>query len=383
MLQREAQANMKQHHASAFVFLVLFGALGFWASADLDAQRLPVFPYTGGWLGADGAYSIPLRPDKSLWLFGDTLVGDPGTTLRAHYKAMVRNSIGIGTCEPEKPCTIHYYWRNPDSAKPRSFFDTGKDDVWYWPLDGYLDGYLDGGTLYLSLMVVRNRPGASSKDALGFEVVGTKWASVTNLSAPPDRWKISLRDMTGGDMLPGVSIVANGSFLLLYTHVTEAQGRGYIALLRVPRNKIADPASHWEYLGRDSKWRPGTPHGDALHVIDQPISEMSVRYHPQWKEWVAISAGPGATSNHIVARIAGTPLGPWSDPINIFQFLEMTPDREIYDHDTFCYAAKEHIEFEESNLVVTYACNSFSFEKVINNMAIYRPQVVVLQRPQP
>jgi hypothetical protein len=368
---------MKQHIASAFVFLALLRSMGFGA---IHAQCLPVFPYEQGWLGADGAYSIPLAANKSLWLFGDTFVGDSGTTLRAHYKAMVRNSIGISTCEPDKACTIHYYWKNPDSAKPRSFFDTGKDDVWYWPLDGYLNGYLDGGTLYLSLMVVRNRPGASSKDPLGFEVDGTKWVRVTNLSAAPDRWKISLRDMTGGDMLPGVSIVADGRFLLFYTHVTEAQGRGYIALLRVPRNKISDPASHWEYLGRDSKWRPGTPHGDALHVIDQPISEMSVRYHPQWKEWVAISTGPGATSNHIVARIAGTPLGPWSEPITIYQFPEMTQN---FDRDTFCYAANEHIEFEESNLVVTYACNSFSFEKVINNMAIYRPQVLVLQRPQP
>jgi len=368
---------MKQHAASAFVFFVLSSAFG---CAAIHAQRLPVFPYAEGWLGADAAYSIPLAPGRSLWLFGDTFVGDPATTLRAHFKTMVRNSIGIGICEPNKACTIRYYWRSQDAAKPRSFFDTGKDDVWYWPLDGILNGK----TLYLSLMVVRNRPGASSKDAMGFEVVGTKWASVTNLSAPPDRWKISLRDMTGGDLLPGVSIVADGRFLLLYTHVIEAQGRaqgrGYMALLRVPRDKIANPASHWEYLGRDSKWRLGTPHGDALHVIDQPISEMSVRYHPQWKEWVAVSSGPAPTSNHIVARIAGTPEGPWSEPFPIYQFPEMTQN---FDRDTFCYAAKEHIEFDDSNLVVTYACNSFSFEKVINNMAIYRPQVVVLPRPQP
>ena len=349
------------------------------APTTLHAQRLPVFPYAEGWLGADAAYSIPLAADKSLWLFGDTFVGDPAATLRAHSTAMVRNSVGISTCEPDKACTMRYYWRSPDAAEPRSFFDTGKDDVWYWPLDGYLDGK----TLYLSLMVVRNRPGASSKDALGFEVVGTKWVHVTNLAASPDQWKISEKDMTDGDMLPGVSIVADGGFLLLYTRITEEQSKGYMTVLRVRRNKIANPASHWEYLGRDSKWRPGTPHGDALHVIDQPISEMSVEYHPQWKEWVAISTGAGANPNQIVARIAGSPVGPWSDPINIFQFPEMTPSHEGYDRDTFCYAAKEHIEFEDANLVVTYACNSFSFEKVIHNMAIYRPQVVVLQCPQP
>jgi len=367
---------MKQHFAPAFALLVCLSALGLGAPTTLYGQRLPVFPYEQGWLGADGAYSIPLVADKSLWLFGDTFVGNPAATLRAHSTAMVRNSIGISTCEPEKPCTIRYYWRDSDGSKARSFFDTGKDDVWYWPLDGILDGK----TLYLSLMVVRNRPGASSKDVLGFEVDGTKWVSVTNLSAPPEQWKVSEKDLTGGDMLPGVSIAADGRFLLLYTRITEAQGKGYMTVLRVPHSEIADPASHWEYLGRDSTWRPGRPHGDALHVIDQPISEMSVRYHPQWKEWVAISTGPGTISNHIVARIAVAPTGPWSEPITIFQFPEMSQNS---DRDTFCYAAKEHIEFEDSNLVVTYACNSFSFEKVVNNMAIYRPQVVVLRRPQP
>jgi hypothetical protein len=370
---------MKQHFASALALFVFLSppVLGAWA--DENAQRIPVFPYAEGWLGADDAYSIPLAANKSLWLFGDTFVGDRATTLRAHFKTMVRNSIGISTCESDKACTMRYYWRNPDGAKPRSFFDTGSDSVWYWPLDGYLDGK----KLYLSVMVVKNRPGASSKDAFGFTVVGTKWLCVTNLSAPPEQWKISEKDMTGPDMLPGVSVVADGRYLLLYTHVTEAKGKGFMTVLRVPRNRIAAPASHWEYLGSDSMWRPGTPHGDALHVIDQPISEMTVRYHPAWKKWVAISTGPEALSNHIVARTADAPAGPWSEPITIFQFPEMTPSRQGYDRDTFCYAAKEHVEFDDSDLLLTYVCNSFSFEKVVKNMAIYRPQVVVLQRPQP
>ncbi len=48
------------------------------------------------------------------------------------------------------------------------------------------------------------------------------------------------------------------------------------------------------------------------------------------------------------------------------------------DERTFCYAAKEHIEFarDSSEMVITYACNSFDFAKLVADMSLYRPQVV-------
>ncbi|HET9698974.1 MAG TPA: hypothetical protein VFP40_19020, partial [Terriglobales bacterium] len=69
------------------------------STPDVDvkdvAKHLPSFPYSEGWLGADDAYSIPLSPTKSVWLFGDTFVADPGTTLRTKAKSMPRNTVGI------------------------------------------------------------------------------------------------------------------------------------------------------------------------------------------------------------------------------------------------------------------------------------------------
>ena len=131
---------------------------------------LPDFSYTQGWLGADDAYSVPLGADKSLWLFGDTFVGSKTTEHRSQTKVMARNSIGITVCAPDKNCTMRYFWRNPDAPKPRSFFDTGTDDLWYWPLDGFVQGK----TVYVSLLAVRNKLGATPNDAFGFEIAGTK-----------------------------------------------------------------------------------------------------------------------------------------------------------------------------------------------------------------
>ena len=101
----------------------------------LRAVSVPDFPYSQGWLGADDAYSIPISPNHSLWLFGDTFVGTPKTQLRNQSKTMVRNSVGISVCRPRHACTMRYFWNKPNDPKPRSFFDTGTDDLWYWPLD--------------------------------------------------------------------------------------------------------------------------------------------------------------------------------------------------------------------------------------------------------
>ena len=67
---------------------------------------------------------------------------------------------------------------------------------------------------------------------------------------------------------------------------------------------------------------------------------------------------------------------------NPFEFPEMKPASPIYDKDTFCYATKEHTEFENANVVMTYACNSAVIAKVMNNIELYRPQVVVLNVPK-
>ena len=46
------------------------------------------------------------------------------------------------------------------------------------------------------------------------------------------------------------------------------------------------------------------------------------------------------------------------------------------------YAVKEHIEYAtDKRMLITYACNSFSFEKLVGNMIIYRPQGVWVDLP--
>jgi hypothetical protein len=346
------------------------------SAASRQAEiRLPEFKYLDGWLGADDAYSVPLAPSKSLWLFGDTFVGDHETGLRSQAKIMVRNSIGISRCDGDKPCTMEYFWQKRNDPKPRSFFDTGTDALWYWPLDGLLQGR----TLYVALLAVRNKPGAGPGDAFGFEIAGTKLATIDNVQRSPERWHTTIQDLTDARLWAGVSLVRDGKYVIWYTQVTKGEGKVHMAVMRVPVEKIAKPSEHWQYLRKDTLWIDGLAREDAMNVIDQPISEMSVRYHPTIKKWLALSTGPEFPSPRVVARVSDSPVGPWSNPQPIYDFPEMKRDNLGYDKDTFCYAAKEHVEFTDSKITLTYACNSMVVAKTIANMKIYHPQVVVLE----
>jgi hypothetical protein len=291
---------------------------------------------------------------------------------------MVRNSIGVSSCDAGSACAMQYFWKNPYTVKPRSFFDTGTDDLWYWPMDGYIDGK----TLYVALMAVRNKPGAKPDDAFGFEIAGTKLATIQDVQSPPEKWEVSIQDVTDSRLWAGVSMIRDWNYVIWYTQVSKGEGHGYMIAMRVPREKMANPATGWEYLRKDNHWAAGLAGEDAMHIIDQPISEMSVRYHPSIHKWLALSTGPEFPSPRVVVRSADSPVGPWSDPQTVYEFPEMKRDNPGYDKDTFCYAVKEHVEFTETKIALTYACNSMVVAKTIANMNIYRPRPMVLNLPK-
>jgi len=198
----------------------------------------------------------------------------------------------------------------------------------------------------------------------------------------PDTWKITIRDLTDATLWAGVSMVPEGKYVLFYTQVSTGEGKGFMAVMRVPRDKIASPSGNWEYLNKQNRWSPGLAGADVMKVIDQPISETSVRFHPSIHKWLAVSTGPEFPSPRAVVRTANSPVGPWSAPRTIYEFPEMKRENVGYDKDTFCYAVKEHTEFTDAKIALTYACNSMVLSKVMANMDIYRPRVVVLDLPE-
>jgi hypothetical protein len=162
-----------------------------------------------------------------------------------------------------------------------------------------------------------------------------------------------------------------------------------IALTRLPITSLSRAAQadgRWQYLSASDRWLPWTSPGvlpaDAKTVLNYGYTEFTVRYHPEQTRWIAVAPSTTLTEGRAVYSLAPALDGPWSAPQTLLQYPEMKKGNPDNTPNVFCYAAKEHPEFETSgSLLFTYACNSMVEEEIFRNMDLYHP--VVVTRPMP
>ena len=350
-------------------------------AASLSAQEKPAinctpsFPFKDSWWGADAAYSIPLPDGRSVWIFGDTLYGDR-RVVEGNEPRMVRNSIGISTCNGPG-WKVDYVIRGGDKGQPLDFFQAQHKDTWYWALDGFV--YKND--LWVTLLCMRNAP-KTTPTALGFETCGADLAKVTGLDNDPQRWKVKYFPLVpdGVHAYPSATAVVEGDYVYIFA-LLEADSRPML-LTRIPLNGLDAPADNLQYLSKNGAWKPGLTPADAMPVMKHGNTEMTVRYYPQLKKWVAVLNYPKLFSDKIVFRTAPLLDGPWSEGKVIYRIPEMQKGQAGYDKDTFCYAAKEHPEFRQpGSLLITYACNTMNVQKLTSELNIYFPKVVRVPIP--
>ena len=352
-----------------------------------------MFPYGQGWLGADGAYSVSLGNGKSLWFFDDTFVGATSATSRAQATGFIHNSVGVSTCSGQN-CTFEYFWKGMNTGTPGPVFAVpGSTTDWFWAMDGFIYN----GTLYLALMQMH----AQGSGAFGFAYSGAQLASVSNYTAPPSQWTVHYQQLnTGGEAVPGVSIVAEqgpggnpdpanpdgANYAYFFTGVGNPP---YLALLRIPLSELSSLArpgnSDWEYLNSSGAWEKWKDTDTALpadnaHVIDPGATEMTVRYHDSTKQWLAVY--PVGLDRQAHSSVSSSLTGGWGASEALYSYPEMQASNKDYTPNVFCYAVKEHVEFESAGqLAFTYVCNSTVESEITKNMDLYHPVMVTQSLP--
>lgn len=342
-------------------------------AAGRDSACTPSFPLEQGkpmgWLGADAAYSIPLPDGRDVWVFGDTLYGEK-RIVNGNTPQMVRNSIGISTCHAGQ-WKLDYEIRKDAQGQPRDFFPARLPHTWYWALDGFAAGR----DLWVTLLCVRNDPSAKSA-AMGFATCGTDLAHIPAPGLDPQKWKMQITPLVpdGAHAYPSATaVVSKGN---AYIFALKESGTRPLLATRIPLGGLSDPAANLHYLASGGQWKSGFDPQNAMAVMKQGSTELSIRYHPELHKWLAVLFAPDAFSSTILLRSAPRITGPWTGGRPIYHVPEMQPSTPGYDKDTFCYAAKEHPEFENGDLVFTYVCNTFAVPKLATNLRIYHPIVV-------
>ncbi len=339
------------------------------------------FPYKQGWLGGDGAYSIPLSDGRTLWLFGDTFISDdPNQREGRLVFGFIRSTIGISTCDPKFSMT--YYWRQMYSPHPEPFFHVTDDkDTWYWPTDGFELN----GKIYVTLTEHAIDP--DGPPGLNFTVTGVVLAIVQDIKADPAQWTIQYKRLSDNPYAsPGTTIARDGKYFYLFSVLHN--GTHDIMITRIPALSMDDPRGSIEYLDKEGRWRKGFNQKDfdpstAEILFQKGSTEMTVRYHDLLNKWVALYS---KNFSEVYVRTADDVWGPWSRERMVFKM----PEFETVEH-SLCYAGKEHIQYSgehQEDLVFTYACNflipdslpeeqrSAELEKSFQNMDMYVPTTI-------
>ena len=369
---------------AAFGLLFLYGCLISCSAHSLlksPAACFPHFPDQDGWYGGDGAYSIELDQQRTLWLFGDTFVSEAaGRKDRIGMDVVTGNTVALSTCLPDQGFSIRYYLKK-ENSKFASFFGSKE---WLWPQDPFIAHQV----LYIPLVLISPMPEAPSP--FNFKIAGHRLARIRDFSKPDPRlWAVDYLDWTHA-LPPAIEALAPASvvyenyvyFYSLYRYRQDSVRVSGNILVRIPPDKLENPAGAFEYLLKDGTWAKDLSPEKVKIIFSGGFSELSVRYHPDRREWLAVYLSTANKGDKLFYQSAPEPAGPWGPALPLLNLIaEVNPASSLYDQKTFCYAGKEHMQFSHNKmLVITYVCNSSEDANLPagflrKNLFLYRPVV--------
>ncbi len=333
------------------------------AAPHLNAK----FRSKAGWIGGDGAQSIDLGHQKTLWLYGDTWVGTL-TNGRRSKARIVHNSAGV-QCTPDSEC--EFIIRENEQQQPIDLIAPLDGRGWLW----FQAGVVVNGQLYLFMSQYEKSTDPLRPD---HQPLGQWLAIIENPHDSPLDWRLRqvrlpfssysyTRDLTFGS-----GAVVDGDYLYVYGYDDAsrqyAQNR-YLVLARVPLNQIAD-MSQWRFF-KQGRWTRN--HLRPTKISDYMAGDISVTHVPGIDQFLMVYTDCDV-SNRIVARTAPTPAGPWSNIEVVHKCRDASGDLNL-----FCYAGKAHPTLSsDGKLVISYLTSSVDTWQVATDSRLYWPMFVTV-----
>jgi hypothetical protein len=325
------------------------------------------FAQTEGWTGGDGAQSIVLSKDRTLWLFADTWIGKIEDGKRTGSR-MVNNTFAWQSLK-DRDEPLRFFWAKTDKGTDAILKPTQKD-TWYWPGDG---GVVDG-KLYIFCKLIRRQE--KGPPGFQFDWFHNEFLQIANPLDEPTAWKVERYRFSDDADQPrlGVAALLEADYLYAYGLFPASQSKPFnnpLGIARIAKKHLAKmDRGDWEY------WCEGawvkSPAKLSVLFRDAP-AEFTVTRVRGIPGYVATYTQFGIGGN-IAVRHALRPEGPWSKPLIVYKCPET--DKKIFQ-----YGAKAHPELAERDgqLIVTYCRNIGALAEHVRRPEIYFPQGVEVQ----
>jgi len=303
--------------------------------------------------GGDGAISIVIDKKKSLWLWGDSFVGESTGEMRESTIPSIFGNVFI-LLDGDSARTI--YGGTPEQPLPVIVSENvnGCHAV-YWPHHGFVkNGILH---LFASNIVFG---GSGMWDFYCRALVYCRLSY-------PDFALIDRQEM----LAYPVNNVDYGFGLHEYRghyYFYGSQFNGFKSTLHVGRARLIDNIlQDWEYFD-GTGWTVDPSKTNPLSGIDVPISSQFsiIKYK---KKFILLSQERGIGTNDIYTFVADNPVGPWYNKKKIYS----TPE-PVQDSNLFAYNAMAHPQYDKDGMLLVSYC--LNMHNPTHRVSDYRPRFI-------
>lgn len=362
-------------------------------AADWEA----CFERTRGWNGGDIAHTLEISGGRTLWLFGDSILGPVRERARIGGESkFVRGAVACHAT-PElgaAPRTIEFAAEQAHDGVPQATWMSPSREL--WPADTWMwwmgDGALvrdDSGATKLVLFASVIGPSGNAEGMWNFRRVGGAIVSVANHSDAPHEWRATQRVNPFVEALPrhgepprrsddwGAAVIAwspaptRGDARTLYVfgvRTFEDRDRGLL-LARCSESELDQP-ERWTFFDGAAWSADARAARELLRGIPDEFTVQRVVLDDA-DALVLVHSEP-MLGRRTFARTALSPQGPWSAPTELFEAAAPASDKRL-----IVYASKGHAHLSRpGELLVSYAVNSSDFGQLFADASLYRPRFV-------
>lgn len=331
-------------------------------------------PHATGYAGADVGMSIPLPDGRTLWLFGDTLVGTCSDGAR-DWDQMPQNTIAIQPAGPPDAASVQWHFKNREGM-PATFFRLPPTDEgeWYWPGTGAM---IDGRLFLFGYGVVPNK---GECEALNFRVVRSWLVTVADTSGDPLEWSYDAEPIgwdAGGASFSSACFRERDFLYLLGLQVREGCTPSRVAVLarvRVHDLLARGAGCKAEYLSGPADSPAWSHESNRLTALFAPgVTECSVFYDAPRARYIATTYT--AVAPELLFTTALAIEGPWSEPIAVYHCPQGdSPGAFLF----YTFRMHPQLASHSDEMIFSYVVNARDPADLKRNTSIYYPRFIRL-----